>query len=327
MKMLYKYPQQEFPYEWLVDENARRNRLQPEFELIDTGIFNNDEYFDVFTEYAKASETDILIKITVHNRGNKEAALNVLPTLWFRNTWSLGYGDEKPSLNIADDESICINHEVLGNYSLYAKDEKQILFCDNETNYQRLYNSTNKSQYTKDGINDYIVNKNTNAVNQDCGTKAAINYDVIIKPKQSKTLYLRLCANANASPFEDFENIFSARINEADAFYNSLQKDLKNADARLVQRQAFAGMLWNKQFYYYDIPQWLTGDPAQPPPPDERLIGRNHNWLHLNNNDIISMPDKWEYPWYAAWDLAFHCMTFSVIDSDFAKKQLLVAYA
>ena len=324
MKMLYKYPQNEFPYKWLVEENAKRNRLVPEFELIDTGIFNNDEYFDVFVEYAKASETDILIKITVHNRCDKEAALNVLPTIWFRNTWSWGYDNTKPSLNIADDESICINHKVLGNYNLYAKDEKQILFCDNETNYQRLYHASNKSRYKKDGINDYIIHENADAVNQDCGTKAAVNFDVVIQPKQNKIFYLRLCANANTEPFADFEDIFNARINEADAFYDNIQKGLKNADARIVQRQAFAGMLWNKQFYYYDIPQWLNGDPAQPPPPEERFSGRNHNWLHLNNDDIISMPDKWEYPWYAAWDLAFHCITFSIIDAAFAKKQLLI---
>ena len=324
MKMLYKYPQNEYPYSLLISENGKRNRLEPEFELIDTGIFNNDEYFDVFVEYAKASETDILIKITVHNRSDKEAALNVLPTIWFRNTWSWGYDNTKPSLNIADDESICINHEVLGNYNLYAKDEKQILFCDNETNFQRLYNATNKSQHTKDGINDYIVHKNANTINEDCGTKAAVNFDVVVPPKQNKIFSLRLCENDNKNPFADFDDIFSERINEADTFYNNIQRDLKNADARMVQRQAFAGMLWNKQFYYYDIPQWLNGDPAQPPPPEERFNGRNHNWLHLNNDDIISMPDKWEYPWYAAWDLAFHCITFSIIDPAFAKKQLLI---
>jgi hypothetical protein len=323
MKMLYKYPQHEFPYEWLVNENGKRNRYQPEFEILDTGIFNNDEYFDVFVEYAKASPTDILIKITVHNRSDKEAALNVLPTIWFRNTWSWGYDDEKPCMNIADDDSICIRHKILGDYNLYVQHANEILFCDNETNFRRLYNAPNRSQFTKDGINDYIVHKNENAINTNSGTKAAVDFDVVIQPKQNKTFCLRLSLNTNKNPFKDFKNIFSARIKDADVFYKALQKDLKNDDERLVQRQAFAGMLWSKQFYYYDIPQWLNGDPAQPPPPEERLMGRNATWLHLNNNDIISMPDKWEYPWYAAWDLAFHCVTFAVIDSAFAKKQLL----
>ncbi len=322
MKMLYKYPQHEFPYKWLVDENAKRNRFQPEFELLDTGIFNNDEYFDVFVEYAKASETDILIKITAHNRSDKEAALNILPTVWFRNTWSWGYDDDKPCMNIADDESIFIHHNILGDYNLYVQ-EKEILFCDNDTNFQRLYNAENRSRFTKDGINDYIVHKNANAINTNNGTKAAINLDVVIEPKQNKAFCLRLSSNTNKDPFADFENIFSARINEADEFYNTLQKDIHNDDVCMVQRQAFAGMIWSKQFYYYDIPQWLNGDPSQPPPPEQRLYGRNSNWLHLNNNDIISMPDKWEYPWYAAWDLAFHCVTFAVIDATFAKKQLL----
>jgi hypothetical protein len=323
MKMLYKYPQTEFPYKWLADENGKRNRYQPEFEILDTGIFNNDEYFDVFVEYAKASSTDILIKITAHNRSDKKAALNILPTIWFRNTWSWGYDDEKPCMNIADDESICIRHKILGDYNLYIQNANEILFCENETNFQRLYKTPNRSEFTKDGINDYIVHQNKNAINTNCGTKAAVNFDVVIESKQSKTFCLRLSSNTNKNPFVDFGNIFSARIKDADEFYKKLQKHLKNEDERMVQRQAFAGMLWNKQFYYYDIPQWLNGDPAQPPPPEERLYGRNATWLHLNNDDIISMPDKWEYPWYAAWDLAFHCITFAIIDSAFAKKQLL----
>ncbi len=323
MKMLYKYPQSEFPYKQLINENAKRNKFEPEFELIDTGIFNNDEYFDVFVEYAKASETDILIKITTHNRSDQEAVINILPTLWFRNTWSWGYDEEKPLLSIADDESICVHHKILGDYNLYVQEQGEILFCENETNIQRLYNTENKHPYTKDGIHNYIIQKNANAINTNAGTKAAINFDVTIGPKQNKTFCLRLCSGTNKKPFIDFEKAFSARTNEAESFYNTIQKDLNYDDARLVQRQAFAGMLWNKQFYYYDIPQWLNGDPAQPAPPEERFDGRNHNWLHLNNHDIISMPDKWEYPWYASWDLAFHCITFSVIDAAFAKKQLL----
>ena len=323
MKMLYKYPQSEFPYQWLLDENKKRSRLQPEFELLDTGIFNNDEYWDVFIEYAKASPADMLIKITVYNRSNNEAAISLLPTLWFRNTWSPGYNDAKPSLQKSDGSSINIHHSVLGNYSFYAQENGVLLFCDNETNNQLLYNAANQSAYTKDGVNDYIVSKKLNQVNKTEGTKAAVHFDVTIAPKKSKTFCLRLCADNNKEPFKDFENLFAKRIKQADDFYSDLQKEMVSQDARLVQRQAFAGMLWNKQFYYYDIPQWLNGDPAQPPPPEERLKGRNHTWLHLNNDDIISMPDKWEYPWYASWDLAFHCVTFAVIDAAFAKKQLL----
>ncbi len=323
MKMLYKYPQTEFPYKWLVDENAKRGKFDAEFELMDTGIFNNDAYFDVFVEYAKASEEDMLIKITVHNRGNQNAALNVLPTLWFRNTWSWGYDDEKPSLKI-NKNNIAIHHKILGDYNLYLQNASEVLFCDNETNNERLYHSANKSLYTKDGINDYIIDNNGGAVNKDAGTKAAINFDVVINAKQSQVFNLRLASIQNNEPFKDFDDIFSTRIKEAYNFYNDVQKNITDKDAKLVQRQAFAGMLWNKQFYYYDIPQWLNGDPAQPAPPKERLSGRNGNWLHLNNNDIISMPDKWEYPWYASWDLAFHCITFSLIDAAFAKHQLIL---
>ena len=324
MKMLYKYPQNEYPYKWLVDENARRGKFDGEFELIDTGVFNNDEYFDVFIEYAKSSETDILIKITVHNRSDKDVAINVLPTIWCRNIWSWGYDYEKPLMKKSSANNISVYHKVLGDYNFYIEDEAEILFCDNETNNERLYNSDNKSVYTKDGINNYIIQKNEGAVNKNEGTKAAINFDVTISPKQSKTFKLRLSSTENKEPFKDFEDVFILRLNEADAFYGNIQKKITSDDAKLVQRQAFAGMLWNKQFYYYDIPQWLNGDPSQPKPPEERMNGRNSEWLSLDNNDIISMPDKWEYPWYASWDLAFHCITLALIDIEFAKKQLLL---
>ncbi|MEP6514497.1 MAG: glucosidase, partial [Parafilimonas sp.] len=253
MKMLYKYPQNEFPYEWLVNENKKRTRSEPEFELTDTGIFNKDEYFDVFIEYAKAAETDILIKITVSNRSEKEAALNILPMLWFRNTWNWGYDEYKPALLSSNDSNIIINHKILGDYTLYIEEPTEILFCENETNLQRLYNVANKSGYTKDGINDYILHNKKNAVNiAATGTKAAINYDAFIKAKQSSTFNLRLSATLHAHPFRDFDNIFSARIHDADKFYHNIQKGIKSKDACMVQRQAFAGMLWNKQFYYYD---------------------------------------------------------------------------
>lgn len=325
MKMLYKYPQQEYPYEWLVEENKRRGKFDPEFELIDTGIFTEDKYFDVFVEYAKAGEQDILIKITAHNRGAEEAAVTLLPTLWFRNTWIWGYDDYKPQLLSSNNGDIIINHKMLSNYVLHLEQKTQVVFCENETNLKKLYNVDNTSQFTKDGINEYIVHRNEKAVNINAqGTKAAMNYDLTIKAKSSVTIKLRIEANNNKHPFKDFDQVFDQRLAEANEFYAELQKEILSEDKKLVQRQAFAGMLWSKQFYYYDIRQWLDGDPAQPAPPPERKKGRNHEWAHLNNADIVSMPDKWEYPWYAAWDLAFHCIPFAIIDAAFAKSQLLL---
>ena len=324
MKMLYKYPQNEFPYSKLIEENRNRNRLQPEYELIDTGIFDDDKYFDVFVEYAKAVEDDILIKINICNRGAEEATINVLPQLWFRNTWSWGYDDYKPSLKSSDDGNVLIDHDILGALTLYLETKTSLLFCDNETNLTKLYGVENKSAFVKDGINDFLVYKNENATNPDAnGTKAAANYDLVIKGKESTTIRLRLCPD-KTDPFNDFDSIFNKIIFEADEFYESLQSDVSSEDEKMVQRQAFAGMLWSKQFYYYDVNQWLKGDPAQPPPASSRLTGRNNDWMHLNNADIISMPDKWEYPWYASWDLAFHCIALSLIDPVFAKGQLML---
>lgn len=325
MKMLYKYPQAAYPYEWLVEENKRRTRLDPEFELADTGIFNNNQYFDVFTEYAKASADDLLIKITIHNRGNEDASLHVLPTVWFRNTWAWGYNDYKPYLMSGNEGDIIINHNTFGLYTLHLDAKAQLLFCDNETNTQKLFGIANTNAYVKDGINNYLVHGEQNAVNIYArGTKAAINYDVTIQAGGCITLKLRLEKHNNKNPFTDFDTIFEARQFEANEFYADLQKDIQGDDEKLVQRQAFAGMLWSKQFFCYNIAQWLNGDPAQPPPPPQRKKGRNHTWGHLNSNDIISMPDKWEYPWFAAWDLAFHCITFAVLDIEFAKKQILM---
>ncbi len=332
MKMLYKYPQQEYPYSWLVEENKKRSKTEPEFELIDTGIFNEDKYFDVFIEYAKAAEDDILIKITVHNRGNEAASLNVLPTIWYRNTWAWGYDEYeyKPEMMSSNDTNILIPHQYFQDYTLYFQKEDAdktlpLLFCENETNSQRLYNAPNHTPYVKDGINDYIVHGNTAAVNINAaGTKAAINYDVTINGGESKTFLLRLSAQALPHPFEDYDTLFDAAKHNADAFYADLQKDFTNEDEKNVQRQAFAGMLWSKQYFDYNIDKWLNGDPSQPSPPIQRKTGRNAGWKHLNNADIISMPDKWEYPWYAAWDLAFHCIPFAMIDADFAKQQLLL---
>ncbi len=332
MKMLYKYPQQEYPYQWLIDENKRRSKDQPEFELIDTGIFDENKYFDVFIEYVKASETDILIKITVHNRGGEAAALNVLPTIWFRNTWSWGYEDYayKPEMMSSNNADILITHQYFDNYTLYIdkhdlNKQLPLLFCENETNNQKLYNSPNHTQFVKDGINDYIVHGKTEAININAaGTKAAVNFDATIEGGGNKEFRLRLTKENNSHPFDDFSTLFDAAIKNADDFYGNLQKDFTNNDEKLVQRQAFAGMLWSKQYFDYDVAKWLNGDPAQPAPPEERKKGRNTAWKHLNNADIISMPDKWEYPWYAAWDLAFHCIPFAMIDAQFAKQQLLL---
>lgn len=325
MKMLYKYPQERFPYELLVNENSKRTKFEGEFEIIDTGIFNDDNYFDVFIEYAKKSEEDILIKITIYNRGEGKSSLNLLPQIWFRNTWNPGKQKTKPNLHLTDKNSIYINNSESGDYQLYFEGKPELLFCENETNNQKLYNSVNESKYLKDGINDYLIYKNEDAVNPNhTGTKAAINYDLIIERGSHKTIKLRLRKDSTENAFFEFDKIFDEKKNEADIYYDEIQKEIKSEELKDIQRQAFAGMLWNKQFYYYDVKEWLNGDEGQPLPPQQRKEGRNKNWLHLNNADIISMPDKWEYPWYASWDLAFHCITFAKIDPGFAKYQLLL---
>ena len=329
MKYLYKYAQAEFPYGQLVTENQQRGKLAPEFELIDTGVFDSDRYFDVFVEYAKESVEDILVKITVTNHGPDEAPLNVLPTIWFRNTWSWHQnGTRKPNLRRTGDGVIDLDHPQVGKRWLYCDGSPELLFTENDTNTQRLFNFANGTHYAKDGINDYIVYGYRQAVNpEQTGTKAAANYRLTIAPGQTATIRLRLTDNnyaATAEAFADFETIFNARVQEADEFYQTIIPEHLSPDARLVMRQAFAGMLWSKQFYHYVIEQWLDGDPSTPKPPGERVHGRNHEWKHLYNADVISMPDKWEYPWYAAWDLAFHCVPLALVDSEFAKEQLLL---
>ena len=323
MKMLYKYPQQEYPYKWLLEENARRTKDDPEFELTDTGILDEDKYFDVFIEYAKADMEDILIRITVHNRGKEAAPIHIIPTCWFRNTWSWGYDDYKPTMMTSNEGNIIIQHRELGEFTLHGDPTDTHLFCDNETNTQRLY-GTDATGYFKDGVNEYLIHKNDQAVNFQQGTKTALLYHRIIPGGDSVSIRLRLEKSCNMAPFADFGSIFDTRLAETDEFYHDLQKDIGSEDEKLVQRQAFAGMLWGKQLYYYNVHHWLKGDPRQPPPPPQRLAGRNHTWGHLNNRNIISMPDKWEYPWYAAWDLAFHCISLAIIDPDFAKHQLLL---
>ncbi len=322
MKMLYKYPQSVFPYELLVNENRKRNKSQGEFELMDTGVFDDDAYFDVFIEYAKQGPADILIRITVCNRGPAKASLHVLPQLWFRNTWSWGYDPYKPRLEPRKN-AVGISHSGLSEMNLFCEESRPLLFCDNETNISRLYGTQNPKGYFKDGINEYLIHGNRSAVNAaHPGTKAAVNYELEVPARGQTTIKLRLAQASLTNPFDGFDKIFEDRIADADEFYADIQSGIKDADVKKVQRQAFAGMLWGKQFYYFDIPQWLKGDPGQPAPPAERLKGRDSTWLHLNNADIISMPDKWEYPWYAAWDLAFHSIPLAIVDQDFAKDQL-----
>ena len=325
LKMLYKYPQREFPYAWLVAENRRRGREQPEFELIDTGVFDDDRYFDVFVEYAKAAPDDILMLVTVHNRGPEDATLHLLPQIWFRNTWAWNGGGAKPKLEVVDDGAISACHPDLGSYRLYTDGHPALLFCDNETNAERLFGAQPTPGHFKDAFHDSIVGKRHAAVNPgQAGTKAAAHYHLTVPAGGAVGVRLRLTNNADPTPFQNFDTVLEARRREADAFYAVLQSEISDPDARSVQRQALASMIWSKQFFYYDVREWLHGDAAQPAPPAERRQGRNSDWCHLNNADIISMPDKWEYPWYAAWDLAFHCIPLALVDAEFAKSQLVL---
>ncbi len=322
MRMLYKYPQQEYPYSKIVEESRRRTRKDPEFEIWETGLFDQDRYFDVFIEYAKGDINDILISINIQNRANTRAELTLLPTLWFRNTWSWGCLDEMPKLSSTDSKIIDIHHAQFGAGYLYTEESSRFLFCDNNTNTERLYGQKNKTRFCKDGINDYIVNGKKNAVNPSMeGTKAAAVYQLKLAAHEETTIKLRLSNKVLPKPFSDFDTIFQTRKIEYEEFYDHIQKDVKDEDQRRIQKQAYAGMMWSKQFYYFNINQWLDGDPGMNPP-ESRKKGRNHSWRHMNNSNIISMPDKWEYPWYAAWDLAFHCIPISRIDPDFAKRQL-----
>jgi hypothetical protein len=361
MKFLYKYPHGEFPYEKLKNENFKRDKTQPEFELIDTGIFDEDKYTDVFVEYAKADDEDICIKITAVNRSNEAAPLHVLPTVWFRNTWSWAKNSEKPRLEKAETfgenlSVIKLEHAELGARRLTCAGLPEMLFTENETNNRKLFGAPNVSGYVKDGIGDYVVDGKLDAVNPNqIGTKAAAHYVFNLAPKSSETIYLRFTdkeihhrdtetqrkskqdlqdkssEKISASPrlggenfVEDCEAIFQLRIAEADDFYAEIIPDNLSTDAKNVMRQAFAGMLWSKQFYHYVVKDWLDGDANQPKPPEQRKHGRNSKWTHLYNADVISMPDKWEYPWYAAWDLAFHCISLALVDAEFAKRQLIL---
>jgi hypothetical protein len=336
-KALYKYPQAEFPYDRLVEENRRRTRLQPEFELVDTGIFDESRYFDVIAEYAKAAPDDVLIRLTVGNRGAEAARLHLLPTLWFRNSWAWGRthedGDGKPRLELTADGSVLATHATLGPFRFVAGTAPDgtppsWLFTENETNAERLFKAANSSPYVKDAFHDYVIAGHKNAVNPaNHGTKAATYYILDLAAGAEVIIRLRLFPDGAepAQPFgSGFARTFSQRLGEADRFYAARTPDCLTGEARTAVRQAYAGLLWSKQFYQYIVRDWIDGDPEQPPPPRDRRHGRNADWKHLFNRDVISMPDKWEYPWYAAWDLAFHMIAFARIDPEFAKAQLVL---
>src|SRR5262245_39305467 len=332
MKYLYKYPQAAFPYTQLVEENRRRGRDSLEFELINTGVFDEDRYFDVFVEYAKGGVEDILVRITAVNRGPEAAALHLLPTLWFRNTWSWNGREPKPSLRKLEGTftSVVASHHELGERRLYCEGTPELLFTENETNYGRLYGVANGSHYVKDAINEAIVHGLRGAVNPaQTGTKVAAHYPLTVGPGETAAVRLRFTLpNLPVAPeallTSDFDKVFADRRREADEFYSTVIPEDLSDDAKQVMRQGFGGLLWSKQFYHYVVKDWLEGDEGQAPPPRERRYGRNYEWSHLYNADVISMPDKWEYPWYAAWDLAFHCVPLALVDPEFAKQQLVL---
>jgi len=326
-RALYKLPQAAYPYEWLIEKNSRRRGgAAMEFELIDTGIFDHDEYFDVEVEYAKADVDDVLMRVTVHNRGPREASIHILPQAWFRNIWSWSAGTKKPWLTQYGDGLVLAQHDALGTYCIQFEAADRLLFCDNETNFRRLFGVSSAQGHFKDAFHEYVIDGRTEATNPaQQGTKVAALYRRTVPARGNVVIRVRLRAGTpRADDFLVFDDMFTRRIAEADAFYANLQTGISDEDMRRIQRQAFAGMLWSKQFYYFNVREWLEGDPLQPPPPEDRKHGRNSDWRHLLAGDIISMPDKWEYPWFAAWDLAFHCVTLSLIDPQFAKEQLLL---
>lgn len=324
-KMLYKYPQRAYPYAELVAENGRRGTGLPEYELQDTGVMTDRRYFDVFVEYAQAEPGDLLMKITAWNRGPDAAVLHVIPQLVLRNTWSWDTGAAKPVLRADASGTVCIEPAELGMSRLYHDGaDTQLLFTENESNAPRLWHYGARG-FFKDGFHERIVESRTASVNPALtGTKAGLWQHSNIAAGASAEYRLRLVRREAAAPFADFEACLAARRSDADEYYAELQKDMASADERTVQRQAFAGMIWNKQYYHFDVARWLKGDPAQPVPPEARRHGRDSDWRTLNNADIVSMPDKWEYPWYASWDLAFHCISFALIDARFAKHQLVL---
>jgi hypothetical protein len=336
MKYLYKYPQAAYPYQQLIDENGRRGKSDLEYELVDTGIFDQSRYFDVQVEYAKVAPEDILIRINVTNRGKESAPLHILPTLWFRNTWTWGRDDRLPSVSLGPAEfadpqvsTILAKHWQLGPYLLYCHAADEHLFTENETNNERLFGVPARSPYVKDAFHSYVIGGNKKAVNpRNVGTKAACHYHRQIGPGQTISLRLRLAAVVDEHPYEDpfadFEANFQQRQEDADEFYGSVLPAKLPDDAKLIARQAFAGLLWSKQYYHYVVTDWLEGDPTQPAPPPERKQGRNSDWINFFTRDVLSMPDKWEFPWFASWDMGFHCVALAYLDPQFAKEQILL---
>lgn len=333
LKGLYKYPQQAFPYGDLLAENRRRGRDEPEYELLDTGVYGEDRYFDVEVEYAKVTPEDVLIRISATNRGPEAATLHLLPTLWFRNTWSWGRDDRRPELHAVNASGaktrggslIQATHPTLGEYWFCCEGDPELLFTENESNANRLWGVPNRTPYVKDGINDAVVHGRTEAVSPGAaGTKVSARYVVEVAPGATRSVQLRLSSERISKPFAEADQILANRKAEADRFYSNLTHGRLTEDEARVQRQALAGLIWTKQYYNYDVAQWLDGDPAGPPPDESRKQGRNGQWRHHNSGDVITMPDKWEYPWYAAWDLAFHCVAFGLVDPRFAKDQLLL---
>jgi hypothetical protein len=325
MKMLYKYPQNEFPYNQLLEESRKRTKNDLEFEIIDTGVFDKDEYFDIFIEYAKQSHEDISGFATIHNRGPKDADIWVMPTLWFRKTWFTGHEAFMPKLTKTADNVVKAYTPNMGNYFISFDGNPEIRFCDNETNRERLYNIPNEKKYLKDAINDYVTKGFQQYLNpKDFGTKAAAIYKITVPACGSTVVKFRMMHQQSKEALEHCDTILERRKKDTDEFYGEIQERVKDPEMRNIQRQAYAGMMWGKQFYYYNVDRWLDGDPGRYQPPKERKNGRNSSWRHMYNQDIISMPDKWEYPWYAVWDSAFHCIPIARIDPEFAKGQLIL---
>ncbi|HEX2784699.1 MAG TPA: hypothetical protein VHN36_14030, partial [Ilumatobacteraceae bacterium] len=321
MRWRYFYPQAEFPYSRLVDENARRGAGDLEFELLDTGIFDDDRYWDIVVDYAKADIDDIVVRVTICNAGPDTATLHVLPTLWFRNTWSWGLDDRRPSISTAGN-TLITSHHALPSMRLSGDGRSAALFCDNESNSRRLWN-VDGSAFPKDAINDRVVHGRDTTNPALTGTKAALWYQIEVAAGGTEAITLRL-HRGDVNPVASAIDVLAARRADADEFYAALTPASTSDQETLVMRQALGGMLWSKQFYHYDVARWLDGDPGQPTPPAARKVGRNAGWRHLNNHDVISMPDKWEYPWYAAWDLGFHTVALAHVDSTFAKEQLIL---
>lgn len=326
-KMLYKYPQAHFPYTDLVNKNAKLGKFDREYEIEDTGVFDDDKYFDVCIEHAKAAPDDIHFKITVTNKGPETAPICVIPQAWFRNTWSAveGISEEvAPHLHELNEKSALLNHPKMEDMIYHCPTAEELIYCDNETDRELLNLGPNKSGYPKNSFHKYIVESDAKAVNPDKdGTKVGAPHFLQLKPQESKVIYIRL-SSKRLKYEENPERIFEKRIEEANSFYDAIQKNVPTEELKNIQRQSLSGLLWSKQYYYYNVAAWLDGDAKTPAPPEERRKGRNHHWRHLVNEDIISMPDKWEYPWYAAWDLAFHCIPLALVDPEFAKKQLLL---